>query len=148
MKASQAKQASLNVAQAKESVAEALQNTPAAFGYIFGSVARGTADVHSDVDIAISLPGGTDTETLVGQIIERIAINLNIPIERVDIKVFEELPLTLQYRVLRDGLLVYIKNVPYHRHIAVKTLSKYADEQPFFARAEEGFLKRHAAITL
>ncbi len=137
------------IEQLKEIIQNYLADKPAAFVYVFGSVAKGLADRNSDIDIAVGFSKEMDyNDALLDNLAGEIATKLQIPLEKVDIKVFSQLPLSLRFRVIRDGILVYIKDIRTHRLQTIRTMQAYEDEKPFFDRVNQAFFKHYASKTL
>lgn len=82
------------------------QRNAISLAYLFGSVARGTADEESDIDIGVMLPHRqfkTNTHDLHLSLIGAFADELGIDSSRVDVILLGEAPLLLQYAVVRTG---------------------------------------------
>jgi predicted nucleotidyltransferase len=125
-----------------------LANTPAAFAYVFGSAVSGTGDKESDIDVAVGFsqqPGQADKEdAILDAIVEPVASALGVVPEKLDIKNFSQLPLSLRFRVVRDGKLIYLKDIASQRSQAVRAMREYDDEKPFFDLANKAFFNRYA----
>jgi predicted nucleotidyltransferase len=72
---------------------------------IYGSLARGEENERSDVDICLVAPGAD------GIRLSRKALTLERD-ERLDIRVFELMPLYMKMAVIEEGLVVYSKDIP------------------------------------
>lgn len=123
---------------------------PVAFAYVFGSQATGQTHPESDLDIAVEFTKMADRnhDEMLDELVSIISTTLEIPEERIDIHEFSRLPLPARFRVLRDGQLISIKDVAYQRTLALKTLTEYHEEAPFFRRATQEFLKRQTLAWL
>lgn len=121
-----------------------LAKTPAAFAYVFGSAALGTMDSQSDIDIAIGFSETDKHDTILDALLEPLASELNIVPEKLDIKNFGQLPLTLRFRIIRDGKLIYLKDIASHRLQAVRAMREYDDEKSFFDLVNRKFFNRYA----
>lgn len=76
-----------------------------AYGVLFGSQARGSSHVHSDVDVAIGLEPGAE---LGGLEVGRLVVDLEAAAGRtVDLVIVDEAPCSLTYRVFRDGRVLF-----------------------------------------
>lgn len=126
-----------------------LANTPAAFAYVFGSAASATTSRESDIDLAVGFgekfSATAKQEAVLDALVEPMASALGVAPEQVDIKIFGQLPVALRFRVIRDGKLVYLKDIASHRLQAVRAMREYDDEKPFFDMANKAFFRRHAA---
>lgn len=124
-----------------------LAKKPVSFIYLFGSVAKGTADSMSDLDLAVAFQknfSNKKEDSIIDEIASFLATELHIPFEKIDIKIFSELPLRIRFRVIRDGQLVYLKDIAHQREEVIATMKLYHDEKPFFDLAQKAFLKRYA----
>ena len=125
-----------------------LANTPAAFAYVFGSAVSGTRDAESDIDIAVGFnhnPEQADKqEAVLDSLVELLAAVFGVVPEKLDIKNFGQLPLSLRFRVVRDGKLIYLKDIASQRVQAVRAMREYDDEKPFFDLANKTFFNRYA----
>lgn len=78
------------------------------------------------------------------EILAAINQNLPVPTEKLDVKDLAALPLAVQFRVVRDGQLVYLSDVKAHRQVVLSIISRYHDERRFFEQATRAFLERTA----
>jgi predicted nucleotidyltransferase len=113
-----------------------------AYGLVFGSVARGNAGVHSDLDLAIGLQEEVDFDHRdVGALVSRLESATG---RVVDLVIAEEAPIPLAWRIFRDGVLVLERN--HERHVAARSraMLRYLDFQPVDALCTQGALKAAA----
>ena len=101
--------------------------------YLFGSVARGTADARSDVDVAVlyaAAPPATleglplDLEGRIEQLVNRTA----------QVIVLNTAPAGLIHRVLRDGVLLLDRDPNARIRFEVRARNEFFDLQPVLAR--------------
>ena len=101
--------------------------------YLFGSVARRTAGIRSDVDVAVlyrttppaTLDGGPlDLEGRVERLVKRPA----------QVIVLNTAPVGLVHRVLRDGVLLLDRDPSARIRFEVRARNAYFDLQPILAR--------------
>jgi len=125
-----------------------LENFPVAFAYVYGSAAKGEAHPESDLDLAIEFSAETaDQDNLLyDKLLPAVSRALKLPTEKIDLKIFHGLPLSVRFRVIKNGRLIYLKEkeVFRHRRLAVATLAQYHDEVEFFDQAARAFFKRKA----
>ena len=93
------------------------------FIILFGSVHKNTATPMSDIDICLSL----NLPKLARQKV-RITLlgELN---DKIDLQIFEDLPLYIQVEVL-TGFVLYVKNNKKLHDIAIKKIQEYEDFKP------------------
>jgi predicted nucleotidyltransferase len=103
-------------------------------GYIFGSLARGEAQPHSDVDVAVwvdratpASPFGPDAE---------IGADLGSALgtNRVDVTLLNDAGPLLYHRVLRDGIRVFSRDLRATTVREGRALSRYCDYLPQLAK--------------
>ncbi|MBI2151802.1 nucleotidyltransferase domain-containing protein, partial [Candidatus Woesearchaeota archaeon] len=70
--------------------------------YLFGSQATGNARPYSDVDICIKLESKIS--------IKKKADILSHSSEKVQLSLFDSLPLYIQYRVFKEGKVLFVRN--------------------------------------
>lgn len=92
---------------------------------LFGSRARGEETSRSDVDLCLVLPSGKDTPE--DRMTARLAY---MPSIGVDIHVFQLLPLYIRSRVLREGVVLYCRDMDELYTIAYRTAEAYEDFKP------------------
>jgi predicted nucleotidyltransferase len=97
--------------------------------YLFGSLARGTAGLRSDVDLAVILrrdldAGGRWRKRL--ELIGRASDLLGT--DAVDVVVLEDAPSALGHRVLRDGRLLCERDSARRTAVAEDVMRRYLDE--------------------
>lgn len=122
--------------------------------YHFGSSARGTSRLDSDVDLALLMAAGTearpsdDSQVLyLGELQARLQRVLQIP--RLDLVVLNQQGLPFQHTVLKSGRLIYEKD-PRHRALfEARVISWYCDFLPtlrLFEKHHFKGLRRRAGI--
>lgn len=110
---------------------------------LYGSKARGQAGPLSDVDVAVLLDRSFDPERYFDRRLEIIGglmslLNTN----KVDVIILNQASLALQYRVVRDGIVLYCRNHDRLIQFAAQTVSEYLDFKPVIERHERAILAR------
>jgi predicted nucleotidyltransferase len=100
--------------------------------YVFGSVARGTAGPHSDLDLAVLFrtAPARDLGGLRFDLAEKLELLVRRP---VDIVVLNSAPADLVHRVLRDGIVVHDANRKARLAFEVRARAQYLDLAPLRA---------------
>ena len=114
--------------------------------YLFGSLARGQAASHSDVDVAVYLDPASPEQTAYGQAAE-LGAELQQALGRsdVDLVVLNAAPPVLYHRVLRDGVRVVSRDLRATTRREGMALSRYCDYVPQLRKIEEAHRRRIAA---
>lgn len=94
--------------------------------YLFGSRARGNITPLSDIDICV-----ITRRHISKDIKEEILSNSS---RKIDISIFWDLPPTIRFRVLKEGMLLYNKNKSLLHQIKVDTSRQYMDISPMIER--------------
>lgn len=93
---------------------------------LFGSVARGQARSTSDIDLCIvtnrDLPHTSRWDLL------------SYGSQRIDLNLFWDLPVTVRFRVIREGRVLYCRDALQFHRIQVKTVREYLDIAPLIRR--------------
>ena len=94
---------------------------------VFGSVARGDATAHSDIDVCLVLGAGryTPLET------SRIKIEYLAEAD-LDIQVFQQLPLYVRHRVLKEGQVVFSRDDDALYELAYRTARAFERFKPIY----------------
>ncbi len=88
---------------------------------LFGSVARGESSDQSDVDICLVLyPKRWQLEELARKRWEYLRFDL-------DIKIFQQLPLYVRRRVLKEGIVLLVKDEDQLYELAFRTAKEFED---------------------
>lgn len=97
-------------------------------GYVFGSVARGDASAHSDVDVAVYVDPAAP-EPRFGHAAE-LGTHLMAALGRndVDVAVLNQAPPLLYHRVLRDGVRVLSRDLKATTTREGQALSRFCDD--------------------
>ena len=99
--------------------------------YLFGSRARGGAQPHSDVDVAVYVDPDRPVDSLFGYAAELTAeLIALLHSDDVDVVVLNRAPPLLYHRVLRDGLRLFARNAPATTTREGRALSRYCDYVP------------------
>lgn len=108
-------------------LAERLEREPDVLvAYLFGSQARAAAGPLSDVDVAVLLD--QPRAGRVGELVDAVADVTGS--ERADVVVLNHAPVSLAYRVLRDGVLLVERDRAARVRHWVRTVDRYLDMVP------------------
>ena len=89
--------------------------------YLFGSYARGVVHVNSDIDLCIITKNNYE--------------DVRCPAsDNLDISFFHKLPISIQYRVFKEGKPLFIKDKNFVDRLKIKTLEIYLDFKPLINR--------------
>ncbi len=115
---------------------EALERRPEVLeAYLFGSQARGEAQLHSDVDVAVFVsevpdaPFGYEAE-LTADLMSALGENA------VDVVLLNRAPPLLYHRVLRDGIRLFSRDLGATTVREGQALSRYCDWVPQLAKID------------
>ncbi|MEW5707014.1 MAG: nucleotidyltransferase domain-containing protein [Actinomycetota bacterium] len=118
----------------------ALAKYPVVSAYLFGSYARGVIHPKSDIDIAVYLKPGSklslNDELTLGRKIEEIS-----GLKPVDLRVVNDMPLTIQGEILTKGILLYSADDKERVAFETKTIALYFDYIPHIERFLKDFLE-------
>jgi len=98
--------------------------------YLFGSQATGNTSKISDIDICVLGDLGEE---------ERDEV-LNYSSENLDISFFNDLPIIIQFRVLKEGKPLKINDQNYVDDSKIMAVKRYLDFKPFINRYIEEVL--------
>lgn len=105
--------------------------------YVFGSTATGSAQAHSDVDIAVYLRDPRPPASAFGYAADLTAALMHeLRTNSVDVVVLNEAPPLLYHRVLRDGVRILSRDLPATTTREGQALSRYCDFLPQLAKIE------------
>jgi predicted nucleotidyltransferase len=96
---------------------------------LFGSRARGEDTAESDLDVCLVLPPGRDTRH------DQVAVRLEYLASstgRLDIRIFQQLPLYVRRRVLREGVVLFCKDLDTLYALACRTAQAFEDFKPIY----------------
>jgi uncharacterized protein len=113
----------------RDAVVDALRHAGAAFAFVHGSMAAGTAGPDSDVDVAAWWPSDPPA-----------AFDVLLP-PGLDLMVLNGAPLELAGRVALDGVLLFDDDPPARVRWVAQTRKIYADEKPRLERSHREFLE-------
>jgi predicted nucleotidyltransferase len=100
---------------------EAQQDDDVLAVMLFGSVARGEPSAQSDIDIFLVLyPKRWDLEELAHKRWNYLRFDL-------DIKIFQQLPLYVRRRVLKEGIVLLVKDEDQLYELAFRTAKEFED---------------------
>jgi len=97
------------------------------FALLYGSRARGKGEQRSDVDVALFLSRRLGLEDLLG-LVFRLAGCLRVREDRIDLLILDNsTPLELRYKVFRDGVLLFARDLEAYRRYRDESISMYLD---------------------
>lgn len=100
--------------------------------YLFGSQATGKARPYSDIDICIMLKPGT-SHTKKKEILSNAS-------PKVQLSLFDALPLYIQYRIFKEGKALFVRDELRIHQLTVRTVLSYLDFKNLLERHVEGVL--------
>ena len=99
--------------------------------YLFGSQATGKAGPLSDIDICVIAPGLSEQEKS----------NIwSYASEKVEVVLFDDIPLTIKNRVFREGKPLYVANQKYIDDLNWRTTKEYWDFKPILKEFIEEYI--------
>ena len=105
--------------------------------YLFGSHARGQAQPHSDIDVAVYVDGARADDTGYGY---RASLTTDLmaglAVNDVDVVVLNRAPPLLYHRVLRDGVRLLARDLRATTTREGRAVSRYCDFVPQLAKME------------
>ena len=97
--------------------------------YLFGSYARGREKPFSDIDICVIADRDANRDEI-----------LSHSSKKIDISIFHDLPMSMRFRVIKEGKLLFSRDeLKLHRTI-VATIRSYLDFKPHIMRRTERVL--------
>lgn len=91
---------------------------------LFGSRARGTENSDSDIDLAVFTEGATDEQEF--ELLKKE--------DGLDICAFSRPPLVIQFRIVKEGKILFVKNEKILHNIYMNTIRDYLDFIPQLRR--------------
>ena len=99
--------------------------------YLFGSQVTGRARLDSDVDIAVLTKNATENEET------NISLSGN---KLFEIHILAKLPPIIQYRIFKEGILLYVNDEKCLNEVKAKVIITYLDFLPFLNRFSWGVI--------
>ncbi len=103
--------------------------------YVFGSLAGGTENAMSDIDIALLMKDTGDIVSRIKELTSSIADILET--STLDLVSLRDSDLALRYNVIRGGLLFFERNSAIRIAFESKTTSEYLDMLPMWRAYDE-----------
>lgn len=105
--------------------------------YLFGSYARGVAQSHSDIDVAVYIDEAYEDKSVFGLRAELTTILMACLRDNgVDLLILNNAPPVLYYHVLRDGVRVLSRDLAATTTREGRAVSRYCDFVPQLAKME------------
>lgn len=131
------------LARLREVIPSILTQYPVDAAYAYGSVARGTMTLLSDVDIALLLHTPMSSY-------ERLKLELTIQgdiesisgFSPVDVRIINQAPLLVQGRIIQEGVLLYEQDRARRIAFEIAARKRYFDFAPVARRLQNVFLER------
>lgn len=122
---------SVNItSEQKEQIISAMRSGGAVVGYLFGSYVRGTANLRSDIDVAVAFPYEMAIDLQENRV-EDIRNDLEkiFGADKVDVLNVRTVknPLLLYTAVLGEGIVLFVDDIPLKNSIAMRALRDFED---------------------
>jgi len=119
------------------------------FAILFGSLAKGTANKMSDIDIAVMIDPKFDKTFPYGHQAELVADFMQI-LKRndVDVVILNDAKILLKHQVLRYGKFIYIRDEQVRIQFQIDTINQYEDFKVLDRIHEEARHKRWAKYAI
>ena len=119
------------------------------FAVLFGSLAKGTANKMSDIDIAVMVDPKFDKTFPYGHQAELIADFMRI-LKRndVDVVILNDAKILLKHQVLRYGKFIYIRDMQARIQFQIDTINQYEDFKVLDRIHEEARRQRWAKYAI
>src|SRR5262245_46928863 len=101
--------------------------------YLFGSAATGSAQAHSDVDVAVYLadPRACESTSTLGYAADLTTfLTQALGTDRVDVVILNDAPPLLYHRVMRNGVRILARDLRATTTREGRALSRYCDYLP------------------
>lgn len=93
---------------------------------LFGSMARGQPRKFSDIDLCVLTESGVSK-------FEQLDL-LSYGSRKIDLSLFQDLPLAIRFRVIREGKLLWCRDPLALHRIIIITVREYLDSAPLIRR--------------
>ncbi len=114
---------------------EVLKEIRLVVAYLFGSQARGQARPVSNVDIAVYLNEGLKKGERFDLKLRLIGdLSVILQTDGVDLLLLRDLPLFFQYRIVREGKLIFCKDELQRIRFEFRVMSLFFDRQYYYGR--------------
>lgn len=105
--------------------------------YLFGSTATGTAQAHSDIDVAVYVAEARPAASTFGYAADLAATLMSaLGVPCVDVVLLNDAPPLLYHRVLRDGARIFSRDLRATTTREGYAMSRYCDYVPQLAKIE------------
>ncbi len=101
------------------------------FAYLYGSYARDSVHFESDIDVAVYLRP-SDVKGYIKKE-EELTVELvtKIHMDRIDLRILNVLPLLLQYNILKDGVLIFVRDDKERVDFETKVMNRFFELKPY-----------------
>jgi len=113
------------------------------FAILFGSLAKGTANAFSDIDIAVMIDPQFDTTfpygyqaTLIADLMQVLRRN------DIDVVMLNNAPIILRYQILRCGNFICVRDEQVRTQFQIDTINRYEDFKRMYAVHESACRRR------
>jgi len=93
---------------------------------LFGSVAKGASNALSDIDVCIVLNNPLDLLAMSLKKLEYLSL------ADYDVSIFQQLPLYIRQRVIKEGKVLFCRNEEYLYELAIRTIREFEDFKPIY----------------
>jgi hypothetical protein len=107
------------------------KNQQVQFAYLYGSVAMRAQTSRSDIDVAVYLKPMMINDFMRTEEQLTSALITRLHNDRVDLRVMNVLPFLMQYRVLRDGILIFSRNELERVDFETQVMIRFFELKPY-----------------
>ena len=101
------------------------------FAYLYGSYAQNSIHFESDIDVAVYLRS-SDVKGYIRKE-EELTVELitKIHTDRIDLRILNVLPLVLQYNILKDGILIFVREDRERVDFETRVMNRFFELKPY-----------------
>lgn len=107
------------------------KNEGVQFAYLYGSVAMRAQTPGSDIDVAVYLKPMNINDFMRTEEELTFALIMRLHNDRIDLRVLNVLPFLMQYRVLKDGILIFSRNELERVDFETQVMIRFFEFKPY-----------------
>jgi len=102
------------------------------FAYLYGSHVHDSIHFESDIDVAVYLKPSNIKKFIKKEEELTTLLITQLHSDKIDLRILNSSPFLLQYKIIKEGILIFVRDEPERVDFETKVMSRFFELKPYF----------------